>query len=169
MRFILDFTLCFLMFLMFYLAFTQQLKHLWRGIRKHDDPQDAMQIMARLKELLPKSHGFTTPFPTVPLIVATLVGVSFISLAYRRPGHPSIVELHNVHVLRDIGRYEYWLEAENGQRFYSVFCTDYEPQFSKGQTLLVLKYEDRGICWSVANTHPAYLIERDENGKPKLR
>lgn len=85
------------------------------------------------------------------------------------PGAVRVFELHNVYVIKDVGRYEYHLQTEDGKKFWTTFCADYEPQFSAGQTLEVLKYEDRGMCWSVANTHPAYLILRDANGYPIVR
>lgn len=72
----------------------------------------------------------------------------------------------NVYVMRDVGRYRYQLRFPNGLEVWTTFCPDYEPMFSAGQTLTILKYEDRGACWSVANTHPAYLILRDDHGKP---
>jgi hypothetical protein len=105
----------------------------------------------------------------IPALFALVVAGMMASLlyaSYRNPGTGKVVELHNVKVLRDIGRYDYWFQAEDGVKFYSTFCADYEPQFSAGQTLTILKYEDRGVCWSVANTHPAYLIKRGADGRP---
>lgn len=79
------------------------------------------------------------------------------------------VEWHDVHVLQDVGQFRYQLQIGAGTPFWTTFCSDYEPQFSAGQTLKVLKYEDRGSCWSVAYAHPAYLILRDERGIPIVR
>ena len=76
--------------------------------------------------------------------------------------------LENVYVVRTLTPYDYWMRVGQTE-FYAKFCADYEPQFSTGQTLRVLNYEDRGGCWSVNNTHPAYLILRDKEGNPIIR
>lgn len=116
-----------------------------------------------------KWRGLARHEAAAATIVFALALVTAVAASYRSPGVPKVIELHNVKVLRDIGRYDYWFQTEDGKKFYSTFCADYEPQFSAGQTLVVLKYEDRGACWSVANTHPSYLILRDENGIPIVR
>jgi len=87
------------------------------------------------------------------------------------------VRLHDVYVITYTDPFTYHLRApipqSNGTErmtdFWTTFCNDYEPLFSTGQTLKVLTYEDRGRCWSVAHTHPAYLIVRGEDGRPILR
>ena len=113
-----------------------------------------------------KSSGLVRIAPLLFLGTVTAMLAVTLYASYRNPGNSKIVELHNVKVLRDIGRYDYWFQSEDGTKFYSTFCADYEPQFSAGQTLIVLKYEDKGACWSVANTHPAYLIQRGQDGRP---
>lgn len=81
---------------------------------------------------------------------------------------PEVYRLTDVYVVGYDSNYHYHLRTKDAD-FWTVFCSDYEPQFSTGQTLRVLTYEDMGACWSVAHTHPAYLIERDEKGVPILR
>lgn len=80
-------------------------------------------------------------------------------------GRVHIYQLRNVYVIGYDTDYHYHLRAGNTE-FWTTFCRDYEPRFSTGQTLTVLTYEDEGSCWSVANTHPAYLLLRDEKGRP---
>lgn len=99
------------------------------------------------------------------LILALAIGI----IGYRVFFTPTIGELHNVYVIRDLNAYDYKMRTAEGIEFFTRFCPDYEPQFSAGQTLTVLKYEDRGACWSVARTHPAYLIKRDDNGNPIIQ
>lgn len=74
--------------------------------------------------------------------------------------------IHNLQVLALGGDdYHYEFRDERGTEFWAHFCDDYEPQFSPGMTLIVLTYQDMGECWSIKNTHPAYLIKRDKKGK----
>lgn len=129
----------------------------------------AVVFLFRILQRTKRSRGMARVTSMLFAMTATAMLAATLYASYSNPGTPRIVELHNVHVLRDIGRYSYWFQSETGAKFYSTFCADYEPQFSEGQTLTVLKYEDRGVCWSVANTHPAYLILRDDNGKPIVR
>lgn len=137
---------------------------LWKRSRP-THAQRWMRWVTRLRNF--KERG-TLRLAEVGMVIAAAAVVAALPMAsYKYPGDGRIVELHNVRVLRDIGRYDYWFQSEQGTKFYATFCADYEPQFSGGQTLTVLKYEDRGVCWSVANTHPAYLIKRGEDGKPQ--
>lgn len=120
--------------------------------------------VSKLPNLLTKGRSKFAPMLSGVVVMGVLafgVGAS-----YRHPGTSKIVELHDVKVLRDIGRYDYWLETKDAGKFYTTFCADYEPQFSAGQTLTILKFEDRGACWSVANTHPAYKLRRNPDGTP---
>lgn len=71
----------------------------------------------------------------------------------------------NVYVVKTLDAYHYRLRLVSGTEFVAHFCDDYEPQFDTAETLDVLTVEDFGECWSVANTHPAYLIHRDSNGR----
>lgn len=74
--------------------------------------------------------------------------------------------MHDVQVLAlGLDKFHYEFRDERGTVFWAYFCHDYEPQFSPGMTLTVLTYQDLGACWSVLNTHPAYLIKRDSKGK----
>ena len=72
--------------------------------------------------------------------------------------------LYHVKVLKTFDDYHYCLKDDRGTVFTTHFCEDYEPQFDAGMTLDVLTYDDYGWCWSVRNTHPAYLIHR-KNGR----
>jgi len=65
------------------------------------------------------------------------------------------------------GAYRYWIKphSASGEALpltYLNFCHDFEPEFSPGQTLLILKVEHKWGCVSVANTHPGYRIKRDD-------
>ena len=74
--------------------------------------------------------------------------------------------LHGLQVLAlgaDDLHYEF--RDERGTIFWGHFCNDYDPQFAPGMTLTVLTYKDMGDCWSVKDTHPAYLIKRDKKGR----
>ena len=85
----------------------------------------------------------------------------------QRPNTPlaETVLMHNVHVLRTIDDYHYLMKTEDGIVFHAHFCSTYEPQFDGGMILDVLQFEDRGDCWDLRRTHPAYLIRRDHNGR----
>ena len=87
----------------------------------------------------------------------------------QKPGAPlsETVLMRNVHVLRTIDSYTYLMKSEEGTVFHAHFCTNYEPQFDGGMILDVLQYEDRGDCWDIRRTHPAYLIRRKPNGQPE--
>lgn len=72
--------------------------------------------------------------------------------------------MYNVVVLKMIDAYHYKMRDERGTVFVGHFCEDYEPTFGYSGTILdILKYEDYGLCWSIRNTHPAYIIHRDEH------
>lgn len=90
--------------------------------------------------------------------------------------HANIVDsYYDVYVVSNPdGAYNYWLEAHDAfgkplPRMYLHFCTDFEPEFSPGQTLSILNVEHKWGCVSVANTHPGYRIDRSENGKPEIK
>lgn len=75
-------------------------------------------------------------------------------------------QLHSLQVLAlGLDKFHYEFRDERGTDFWAHFCHDYEPQFSPGMTLTVMTYRDMGDCWSVKDTHPAYLIKRDKHGK----
>jgi len=77
-----------------------------------------------------------------------------------------VFKLTNLYVAQELGDYGYVFQNPDGTEFKGNFCRDYEPQFSAGQTLIVLQYEDRGACWSLLNMHPGYLIRRNRDGVP---
>lgn len=170
MRQVFDYALVVLMFVAFVWAFLIEFRVFMVQTKSGTlkEAHRARHAIDQLKRIMPSDHRKQGAFKLIPVLfmsVVVAILTATLTASYRNPGTAKIVELRNVKVLRDIGRYEYWLQTEQGSKFFTIFCADYEPQFSAGQTLLVLKYEDRGNCWSVANTHPAYLIRRDANGK----
>jgi hypothetical protein len=104
------------------------------------------------------------------LIVVALAAAFFIDGAYRAAQPPAFrfgqeYTLRNVQVLAfGVDEFHYQLRDERGTVFWVHFCRDLEPQFSPGMTLTVLTYRDMGECWSVKDTHPAYLIKRNPQG-----
>ena len=134
---------------------------LLRGSRpKH--AQKWMNWIGRLKNFKQNVKGI------VPLHAAILFSIFVMGSLLLGAAHGTAHQLHNVYVIGYDSDYHYHMRTGNTE-FWTTFCHDYEPQFSTGQTLLVLTYEDMGKCWSIANTHPAYLIMRDEHGTPILR
>ena len=89
--------------------------------------------------------------------------------SWRQDPKPPSGEQHTLHNLQVLANgqddYHYEFRDERGTEFWVHFCEDYEPQFSAGMTLTLLTYQDMGDCWSVKNTHPAYLLKRDRKGK----
>lgn len=71
--------------------------------------------------------------------------------------------LHDVRILQHYAT-DHWRMAVGYQEFDTVFCPDYKPQFDVGMTLLLLKYEDKGTCWSINNHKLGYIILRDKQG-----
>lgn len=82
---------------------------------------------------------------------------------YRNSRVPSVERLESVHVVSDIGKWEYWLETPSQGKFFVRFCQDQaEPEFSAGQDLIYLKYVPAPNCWAQAH----YKIVRGSDGKP---
>lgn len=77
-----------------------------------------------------------------------------------------VFRFNNLYVATELDDYAYIFQKPDGTRFKGNFCHDYEPQFSAGQTLITLQYEDRGQCWSLLNMHPGYIIKRGYDGNP---
>jgi len=79
-----------------------------------------------------------------------------------------IYELKDVEVLAHPKPFEFWMhytsESSGPLDFYARFCPDYKPGFEPGDTLNLLRYEDRGACWGLTNEHAGYLIRRDNDG-----
>lgn len=138
---------------------------LWKGNR----PRHAERWMRFLKDFRagwrrtkkPKASGSARYVPVVVAAICALVLIIAASRAH-------VYQLHDVYVIGYDTDYHYHLRTGTTD-FWTTFCRDYEPQFSTGQTLKVLTYEDLGSCWSVAHTHPAYLLLRDEKGVPIIR
>ena len=99
----------------------------------------------------------------VCLCLAAMTSVFFVG--YDRIMIPVTV-MHNVRVVETVGEFDYWLEDANGQKLYAKFCDTlgYEPPFDKGETILLLKFRNRGTCWDMRDMHPKYIMDRDEHG-----
>jgi hypothetical protein len=133
---------------------------------KRQRPTHAIKWMRWLKKL--RGWKEENPFKGNP---SMLVAVAFAALCSGvltfGMARSRTFQLHDVYVM-DVAPddpFRYHMRVD-GHEFWTTFCSDYEPQFDKQQTLIVLTYEDFGSCWSVANTHPAYLIKRGPDGKP---
>lgn len=50
----------------------------------------------------------------------------------------------------------------------AVFCPNYEPSLSAGQTIIWLHYADFGKCWEIKPKGYGYRLERDGSGRPTL-
>lgn len=110
--------------------------------------------------------------PSAVMCAVLAIGTAlFVDAAYRanQPVPAPFGEEHALHDLKvlALGKddFHYEFQDERNNIFWAHFCHDYEPQFAPGMTLNVLTYQDYGECWSVKNTHPAYLIKRDKKGK----
>lgn len=113
---------------------------------------------------------------TPPLIPSAIKGILLLMivtvgvLAHFAFSQAGVVEMHNVYVVRNVNAYDYELRTAEGVKFFTRFCPDYEPQFSTGQTLTLLKFRDMGACWSLGNASTGYLIERSViNDEPIVR
>jgi hypothetical protein len=87
-----------------------------------------------------------------------------------------VITLHNLSVFQDFDdgyTHQFMTEDDSnlqalglpkGTVIKGTFCRTYKPAFEAGQHLIVLKYEDRQVCWDVFNQHPKYLIKRNADG-----
>ena len=96
--------------------------------------------------------------------VAIFAALAFGMVPWSNRIGAELLHYENVYVIRPVDDYSYWLRI-NGTATYAVFCRDVaEPQFDAGETIRVLNVRDYGACWSYKDTHPAYLMLRDEQG-----
>lgn len=114
-----------------------------------------------------------TPITKILLACVISGGVVMLGLAIKydaRPPSGEVIIHYRVHVLRTLDSYNYLLrDDESKYPYHAHFCANLEPMFDGRMILEILKYEDRGDCWDIRNTHPAYLIRRDsKTGKPFL-
>ncbi len=110
--------------------------------------------------------------PSIIMMSIMAIGTAFfIDNVYHSNTLPIIPKgeqhmMHDIQVLAvGMDEFHYEFRDEYGTLFWAHFCHDYQPQFAPGMTLTILTYQDMGECWSVLNTHPAYLIKRDHHGK----
>lgn len=62
----------------------------------------------------------------------------------------------------------YRFRPAKGDPFSLKFCEDRIPNFDVGVILNPLKYEDRGVCQSIAGKHSGYRVIRDEQEQPVI-
>ena len=81
-------------------------------------------------------------------------------------GQFPVVEMHSVEVEQAVGDYSYWFRDENGKRLFATFCNTlgYPPPFDRGETIVLLRFVNRGTCWDMHDVHPKYVMLRDKNG-----
>lgn len=81
-------------------------------------------------------------------------------------GQFPVVEMHSVEVEQAVGEYSYWFRDENGKRLFATFCNTlgYPPPFDRGETIMLLRFVNRGTCWDMHDVHPKYVMLRDKNG-----
>lgn len=49
-------------------------------------------------------------------------------------------------------------------KYWATFCEDFVPPFESGMTLLTLRVENRGVCWSLRPRPTTYTISKDDSG-----
>lgn len=102
------------------------------------------------------------------LFVISMVGAAVFN--HKLEEYPT-VEMHNVEVEQAIGNLSYWFVDESGKRLYATFCDTlgYPPPFDRGETIVVLKFKNRGTCWDMHDVHPKYVMLRDQDGNLKIK
>lgn len=96
------------------------------------------------------------------LVVGFVSGTTYIQV---RQYHHSYIYT-NVYVKHKLTDYKYTLAfADTDDEFDTQFCNDYKPTFEEGMLIEKLEFEDRGVCWSVADTKLGYKFARDEHRK----
>lgn len=117
-----------------------------------------------------KTRGYAR---ALALIAVCLFAVGMVVLAVfsRRLEEFPVVEMHNVEVIEAVGNFSYWFRDESGNRRFATFCDTlgYPPPFDRGETILLLKFKNRGTCWDMHDVHPKYVMLRDKDGDPILK
>ena len=108
-----------------------------------------------------------------PIAFAALVFVLLLYVGKRESArdytYSAPADVHQVLVRH--GAYHYQLNhIHNGSAHTeeAVFCPNYEPQLSAGQTLTWLHYMDLGKCWNIQPEGYGYRLQRDSAGRPTL-
>lgn len=112
-----------------------------------------------------KWHGYarTLTLSGICFFVVAMVGMTVFD--HKLEEYP-VVEMHNVEVEQAVGDLSYWFVNDQGKRLYATFCDTlgYPPPFDRGETILVLKFKNRGTCWDMHDVHPKYVMLRDSDG-----
>lgn len=115
-----------------------------------------------------KGHARAIIVTGICLFAFLMVGAAVFS---HKLGEFPTIEMHNVEVEQSVGELSYWFIDEHGKRLYATFCDTlgYPPPFDRGETILVLKFKNRGTCWDMHDVHPKYVMLRDDDGNLKIK
>lgn len=115
-----------------------------------------------------RGHVRIAAMAGISIFVIGMVGMAVFN--HKLEEYPTI-EMHNVEVEQAVGELSYWFIDETGNRFYATFCDTlgYPPPFDRGETIVVLKFKNRGTCWDMHDVHPKYVMLRDQDGNLKIK
>lgn len=124
------------------------------------------ELTAMWKTKIDGMSGYIRAAVALGALAFAVLMVTAVMFEHRLREFP-LVEMHNVEVGEPVGDFSYWLVDDRGKKFFATFCDTlgYPPPFDRGETILVLKFENRGTCWDMHNTHPKYVMLRDPNGE----
>lgn len=115
-------------------------------------------------------------WPPLAFALSVLVGFALLShrQSLRDKGFYAPADKFQILKRSDAYHYQFrHLHYENGSLAYAtelpaVFCPNYEPQLSAGQTLTRLHYQDLGRCWDIAPEGYGYSFETTDGVTPTL-
>jgi len=128
----------------------------------------------RLRDLVLRSRRNAGFSPWPPLAFALSVLVALAIWAHRQSSRDFTFSApaDKFQILRRFDAYHYqfrWIRAgAEPVVMNTVFCSNYEPQLSEGETLTWLHYQDLGRCWDILPEGYGYRFERDAQGNPTL-
>jgi len=127
--------------------------------------------MPKLRRATKKPKGFSM-WPALMFVV--LVCAAVVVMAHRQTSRDFTFSApaDKFQILRRFDAYHYqfrWIRAGSEPvAINTVFCSNYEPQLSEGETLTWLHYQDLGRCWDILPEGYGYRFERDAQGNPTL-
>ena len=129
---------------------------------------------ARLRDLvlrLRRNAGFS-PWPPLAFALSVLVALAIWAHRQSSRDFTFSAPADKFQILRRFDAYHYqfrWIRAgAEPVVMNTVFCSNYEPQLSEGETLTWLHYQDLGRCWDILPEGYGYRFERDAQGNPTL-
>lgn len=137
-----------------------------RESRRYLGDSELLKIVSEFRETLKiKTRGYAQGLAIIAICAFAVAMVGMVVFSHKLEEFPT-VEMHNVEVVEPVGDLSYWFIDESGKRIYATFCNTlgYPPPFDRGETILILKFKNRGVCWDMHDVHPKYVMLRDKNG-----